>query len=645
MCGVFAMTRFTPLAQDGPGAAEALAETPVDPGPLLTGPTPALWVGFGAGVLVFFLVLLAIIRSRVVRPAIAKQIEQDTDFFEPAGADADITFEDPNAASEAPQKKGWFGRKRKNTEAQKPRAATHHVEEVKDPNEAEISIERPQQEERAEAPATDAEDEPEISEKKKPNRSPFAGLFSRRKEEDVEAAPDILDEETVSDQSQPVTEPEQDTSERQSVSQEIAEHNRRAEAEAAAAAKLAAEQRGNEEHKAQLLRQEKPTPGQVEAEALKTRTSALEQKVTSLSDELETRLQSAARTIASRGADMGARQGSSTTAPSGADIRLSELIDRRFADMQKAISRSLDEIRTGVDAIGGAEANALSQQISELNRRLGERSAGATAAKVQLSDLIQNALPPNAYAFQKKLPNGRTADCAVKLPHKGGDIAIDAQFPVEAFDRYIRGLKTIGNEEKAENEFRSAVLQHVVGVSEKYIIPGETASSALMFIPSETIYAEIQARFPDLVQDSYNARVWMVAPTSLMATLHAIRELVRDVPATPAASTDAELLREIKALRSRVDSLEGMAAKSRYEAHANEDLAADLDRFAIDLSADDSAEQEKEKPALSGGESAGPVSMSREEAAFERLERNEALGETPEDEPAKPLNRPPFPLR
>jgi len=120
------MKTLTPSVQDGTEGIEAVAETPADPGPLIDAPDAALWVGFGAGVFVFVLILLAIIRGRVVKPAERRRASANTNFFEPAGDDADITFDDPGAHEPAPEKKRWFGKKSKKRAETPP--STHHVE-------------------------------------------------------------------------------------------------------------------------------------------------------------------------------------------------------------------------------------------------------------------------------------------------------------------------------------------------------------------------------------------------------------------------------------------------------------------------------------------------------------------------------------
>ena len=140
---------------------------------------------------------------------------------------------------------------------------------------------------------------------------------------------------------------------------------------------------------------------------------------------------------------------------------------------------------------------------------------------------MRDLLAPESYEFQAKVGNGK-ADCLLKLPHPPGPIAIDAKFPLESY----RALRSAGNETErivAGRAFDQALRKHVKDIREKYIVAGETAESALLFLPSEAVYAELYANFPNVVEESYRARVWIVSPTTMMALLNTVRAVLRDV--------------------------------------------------------------------------------------------------------------------
>lgn len=201
----------------------------------------------------------------------------------------------------------------------------------------------------------------------------------------------------------------------------------------------------------------------------------------------------------------------------------------------------------------------LSGQVVGLQDILANRQARGAFGEVQLQDIVTNALPPSAYAFQATLKTGSRADCLIHLPNPPGSIAIDAKFPLDAYHA-LRNAKDDGERTLAQRQFRTDLLKHVVAIAEKYIVPGETAESALMFLPSEAVYAELHANFPDVVTRSYQARVWIVSPTTLMATLNTVRAVLKDVEMRKQAGVIQKyvglLLQDVGRLGGRVESLE-----------------------------------------------------------------------------------------
>jgi len=224
-----------------------------------------------------------------------------------------------------------------------------------------------------------------------------------------------------------------------------------------------------------------------------------------------------------------------------------------------ALQKSPNRLSVRIDNISIPEdAAGLRTELSAVRGVLGVRALGPLAPMVQLNDILQNALPPNAYELNASLGNNRKTDCLIALPHPPGPIAIDARFPVEAFDELYKHVEI--DKTRAESEFRRAVLRHIVDIAERQIVPDRTADSAIMFIPSETMYTDLHAQFPDVVQDGYRARVWIVSPTTLMATLHTIRAIMQDARSRENAAfiqgEAREVLGEVENLRDRVTNLE-----------------------------------------------------------------------------------------
>ena len=213
--------------------------------------------------------------------------------------------------------------------------------------------------------------------------------------------------------------------------------------------------------------------------------------------------------------------------------------------------------------------SSLSEQVVSLQEVLSNKQARGAFGEIQLNDLVTSILPPNAYSFQALLSNGKKADCLLNLPNPPGAIVIDAKFPLESYYA-LRHASSEREKLDAERFFRASVIKHIKDIAEKYIIAGETAESALMFLPSEAIYAELHANFIDVVEHSYKAKVWIVSPTTLMATLNTVRAILKDAHMREQAGVIQKevgiLIDDICRLDERVENL------SRHFKQAGEDI-------------------------------------------------------------------------
>ena len=234
-------------------------------------------------------------------------------------------------------------------------------------------------------------------------------------------------------------------------------------------------------------------------------------------------------------------------------------------------SETLTDLRERLAKIDVAQQkiSALSEQVVSLQEVLSNKQARGAFGEIQLNDIVTSALPPSAYEFQVVLENQKRADCVLNLPNPPGMIVIDSKFPLESY----HALRIAANDrEKVEAErfFKASVLKHIKDISEKYIIAGQTAESALMFLPSEAIYAELHANFPDVVETSYRAKVWIVSPTTLMATLNTVRAILKDAKMREQAGVIQKevgvLIDDIGRLDGRIESL------SRHFKQANDDI-------------------------------------------------------------------------
>ena len=234
-------------------------------------------------------------------------------------------------------------------------------------------------------------------------------------------------------------------------------------------------------------------------------------------------------------------------------------------------TQTLTDLRERLAKIDAAQQkiSTLSEQVVSLQEVLSNKQARGAFGEIQLNDLVTSTLPPSAYAFQVVLSNQKRADCVLRLPNPPGTIVIDSKFPLESY----HALRIAANErEKVEAErfFKASVLKHIKDISEKYILPGETAESALMFLPSEAIYAELHANFPEVVEASYRAKVWIVSPTTLMATLNTVRAILKDAKMREMAGV---IQKEVGTLTEDIGRLDGrIESLSRHFKQANEDI-------------------------------------------------------------------------
>ena len=257
-------------------------------------------------------------------------------------------------------------------------------------------------------------------------------------------------------------------------------------------------------------------------------------------DERLDALAATAASLATAQADLGGRlsQMSEQSATERAELlrTLQERLDgvgkRMGESLEKSATRtatSLGELSKHLHVIDQAQKNIsdLAGQVIGLQDILDNKQTRGAFGEVQLHDLVVAILPPSAYEFQAALSNQRRVDCLIRLPQPPGPICVDAKFPLESY----HALRQAGDDSQmkaAQRAFRAAMGKHIKDIQERYIVPGETADSALMFLPSEAVYAELHANFPDTVEQSYRARVWIVSPTTLMATLNTVRAVLKD---------------------------------------------------------------------------------------------------------------------
>ena len=251
--------------------------------------------------------------------------------------------------------------------------------------------------------------------------------------------------------------------------------------------------------------------------------------------------------------------------------KMLQLMEQRLSDVSKAMgenlegtsrrtAQSLGELQQRLQTIDKAQENIekLSGNVLSLQDILSNKQTRGAFGEIQLNDIVGKALPKDSYALQVTLSNGKRADCLIHLPNPPGPIVVDAKFPLEAYEA-LRKADTQWEAKEAATFFKTSVRTHIKAISEKYILEGETADGALMFLPSEAIYAELHANFPELVREGFDARVWIVSPTTCMATLNTMRAILKDARMREQAgairATLKQLHRDVELVVERVDKL------------------------------------------------------------------------------------------
>ena len=244
-------------------------------------------------------------------------------------------------------------------------------------------------------------------------------------------------------------------------------------------------------------------------------------------------------------------------------------------------AQSLGDLQQRLSAIDKAQDNItkLSGDVLSLQDILSNKQTRGAYGEIQLNDIVTKALPSDSYTLQATLSNGNRPDCLIHLPNPPGHIVIDSKFPLESYEA-LRKAKTDRELNEAAKFLRSSIKKHIKDISSKYIIEGETADGALMFLPSEAVYAELHANFPELVRDGFAARVWIVSPTTCMATLNTMRAILKDARMREQAGAIRRelsmLFQDVERLGTRVENLDrhfGQAAKDLSEIKISSDKA------------------------------------------------------------------------
>ena len=273
---------------------------------------------------------------------------------------------------------------------------------------------------------------------------------------------------------------------------------------------------------------------------------------------------------------------------------MGEVLSGRQAELARAVSERLDAVthRIGqsmqtstqntmenlaklnerLAVIDAAQKNItdLASQVTSLREVLANKQARGAFGQGRMEAIVQDGLPKGSYEFQYTLSNGKRPDCVVFLPTDARPLVIDAKFPLEAISA-LRDARSDEQKKAAAQRLRQDVTRHFTDIAERYLLPGETQDLALMFVPSESVYAELHDGFDDLIQKAYRAQVVLVSPSLLMLAIQVMQQILKDSRMREAAheirTEVGHLMNDLGRLRERVLNLQ------KHFGQANEDIA------------------------------------------------------------------------
>ena len=250
---------------------------------------------------------------------------------------------------------------------------------------------------------------------------------------------------------------------------------------------------------------------------------------------------------------------------------LTQNVGQRFDSLQnrvgdglkenvKETTESLSKLNERLAVIDAAQKNltSLTSEVLTLKDVLSNKQTRGAFGQGRMEAIIRDALPPNSFEFQATLKNGKRPDCVIHLPNDPRPLIIDAKFPLESITAF-REAKTDEEKKLAIARVRNDVSTHLKDIADKYIVPGETQEMAIMFVPSESIYADLHEYFEDIIQKAQRARIMITSPSLLMMAVQMLQVIVKDSRMREQAflvqSEVGKILDDVNRLSDRVGKL------------------------------------------------------------------------------------------
>ncbi len=246
-------------------------------------------------------------------------------------------------------------------------------------------------------------------------------------------------------------------------------------------------------------------------------------------------------------------------------------LNQNVSDSTRKTHENLQKLSERLAVIDRAQLTIteLTGQVVELQHILSNKQTRGAFGQGRMEAIIQDALPKDAYTFQATLSSGSRPDCLVHFPNEAPSLVIDAKFPLEAFN-LIREAEGIEHAKAAAAQFRKDVQKHINDIRDRYFLPGETQDTAFMFVPSESVFAELNEKFEDLVQRAHRARIVIVSPSLLMLSIQVVQAILRDARMREQAHIIQDEVRKLLADTDRLG--DRVMALRRHFDQANKDI-------------------------------------------------------------------------
>ncbi|MBY3070082.1 DNA recombination protein RmuC [Rhizobium laguerreae] len=249
---------------------------------------------------------------------------------------------------------------------------------------------------------------------------------------------------------------------------------------------------------------------------------------------------------------------------------MSQRVSSTITEQTKSTHENLQRLQERLAVIDAAQNNiqTLAKDVVGLQAILSNKQTRGAFGQSRMETIVADGLPMGAYAFQQTLSNGSRPDCTIRMPNGAPPLVIDAKFPLEAWN----AIRDAGSPEAgkiAGQQFRRDMEVHIRDISEKYLIQGETQDTAFLFVPSESIFAEIHENFEPVVQKAHRARIVIVSPSLLMLSIQVIQAVLKDQRMRAQAhliqGEVAILMDDLSRLDERVRKLQGHFAMAQKD--------------------------------------------------------------------------------